>query len=366
MPDPQGKADLTAFSESYAEARAKFLDAAGSGVASYLHPHQTGPAGEPLYLDVAVLGSPGAARVFAVGCGTHGIEGYPGSAALTHWLRSGGAKRIPKGTAVVFFHAHNPWGFAHKTRVTEENVDLNRNFIDFARARPANPGYEEVHQIITPARWDEPSVETVFQRLAEFRKLVGEQAFSDAFNGGQYTHPDGVYYGGARAQWSNGAFRRAVGEHFSHFKKICFIDLHTAIGPRYGHIYLCFHPPGSPGYERARAWWGERAVNREGVTHKAIAVYSGLLIDAFESILAGAELTTLVVEFGTLSREHVQRAALLQRWLRFHGPQNSGRASELLPEYQEAYYPTEPRWRAAVLEQSLELLDRGVRGVSSW
>jgi hypothetical protein len=33
--------------------------------------------------------------------------------------------------------------------------------------------------------------------------------------------------------------------------------------------------------------------------------------------------------------------------------------------YEEAYYPSEPRWRAAVLEQSHELLERGVRGISS-
>src|SRR6185295_16210364 len=215
-------AELTAFSDSYADARRKFVDAArraGAKLTSYKHPSERGPGGEALYLDVSVLGPGTASRVFVVGSGTHGIEGYSGSAAQRAWLRS--KPRLPKDTAVVFFHAHNPWGFAHKTRVTEENVDLNRNFIDFGRPKRANPGYEEVHRIITPQRWDEASVATVFERLAEFKRLVGEQAFSDAFNGGQYTHPDGIYYGGEREQWSNRAFRQAVGEHFSHAKKVC-------------------------------------------------------------------------------------------------------------------------------------------------
>ncbi|HEX7250011.1 MAG TPA: M14 family metallopeptidase [Burkholderiales bacterium] len=357
-------ADLSSFSSSYQEAREKFLDAAGAQAAHERHPLK-GPAGEALFLDVAVLGPRDASRVFAVGCGTHGIEGYPGSAALTHWMRSGGAKRLPPDTAVVFLHAHNPWGFAHKTRVTEDNVDLNRNFVDFAAPLPANPGYREVHPLITPDTWDESSVQRAFERLAEYRARVGEQAFSDAFNGGQYSHADGVYFGGAREQWSNQAFRSAVKRHFAAARKVAFIDLHTGIGPRYGHIYLCFHPQGSPGYERARAWWGERAVNREGVTHKALAVYKGLLIDAFEAMLPKAELTTLVVEFGTLPREGVQRAALLQRWLRFRGAHDPGRAQSLLPEYEEAYYPSEPRWREAALEQSFEILERGVRGISS-
>jgi hypothetical protein len=357
-------ADLSVFSGSYKEAREKFLDAAGARVTSYTHP-QKGPDGEELALDVAWLGAPDAERVFAVGCGTHGIEGYPGSAALTHWLRGGGAKRIPAGSAVAFFHAHNPWGFAHKTRVTEENVDLNRNFVDFSAPLPENPGYHEVHRAVTPPTWDETSVAAVFRWLDEYKRRVGEQAFSDSFNGGQYSHADGIYYGGAREQWSNGTFRLATKEHLWNARKVAFMDLHTAIGPRYDHIYLCFHPAGSPGYERARAWWGERAVNRQGVTHKALAVYKGLLIDAFEAMLAGRELTTLVVEFGTLPREGAQRAGIMQRWLRFHGPQQPDLAARLLPEYVEAYYPSEPRWRAAVLEQSADFLERGMRGISA-
>lgn len=352
-------ADLSAFSDSYAEARAKFLDAAGAQVRSHAHPEKG------LYLDVATLGDPAAPNVFAVGCGTHGIEGYPGSAALTHWLRGGGAKRIPPGTAVVFFHAHNPWGFARRTRVTEENVDLNRNFIDFSKPLPRNPGYAEVHPMITPERWDEEALAEVFRKLAAYKAKVGEQAFSDAFNGGQYSHSDGVYYGGARAQWANTAFRTAVTESLGHAKRAAFIDLHTGIGPRYEHIYLTFAPAGSPAWERSRAWWGERAVNRAGVTHKALAVYSGLLVDAFAEMLPAAEVTTLVIEFGTLPREGVQRGSLLQRWLRFNGPKHPERAAALQREYDEAFYPSEARWREAALAQSLEFLERGVRGVSA-
>jgi hypothetical protein len=355
--------DLSAFSESYSEARSKFLDVAGSNARQYPHPEKN------LFLDVATLGSIDATKVFVVGCGTHGIEGYSGSGAITHWLRKGGAKNLPADTAVVVFHAHNPWGFAHRTRVTEENVDLNRNFVDFSKPLPANPGYPEVHRLVTPERWDEETVATVFRDLALFRSRVGEQAFSDAFNGGQYSHPDGLFYGGARPQWANEAFRRAVEESLPHARKVAFLDLHTGIGPRYGHVYLTFAPPGSPAYERTRAWWGERAVNREGVTHKALARYSGLLIDAFVEMLPAAEVTTLVIEFGTLPREGMQRAGMLQRWLRFHGPAVSRReperAAALQREYDEAFYPSEPKWREAVLEQSLDFLARGVRGISA-
>jgi len=360
--------DLQAFSESYAEARGKFLDAAraaGARLAHYRNREQQGPAGEQLYLDVAVLGPPTARCALVAGSGTHGIEGFSGSAAQTNWLRHRGAQPLPEDTAVVFFHAHNPWGFAWKTRTTEENVDLNRNFVDFSRPPPPNPGYEEIHAAVTPREWSEESVAQIFRFLDAYRERVGEQRFSDAFNGGQYAHQDGVYFGGERAQWANRAFREAVQTHLASLERVAFIDLHTGIGPRYEHIYLCFHPEGSAARERARAWWGERAVNLAGVTHKKLAKYTGTIVDAFESMLPRAAVTSVVIEFGTLPREGVQRAGMAQRWLRFEGAKHPAQARLVQRDYEEAFYPSETRWRTAALEQSLEFLDRAVRGVSS-
>jgi hypothetical protein len=358
--------ELAAFSDSYAEARKKFVDAvrrAGAKLASYQHPSERGPGGEALFLDVSVLGPGNASRVFVVGSGTHGIEGYSGSAAQRAWLRA--RPRLPKDTAVVFFHAHNPWGFAHKTRTTEENVDLNRNFIDFASPPPANPGYEELHPLLAIRDWNKLAIADLFVKLDAFRERVGEQAFSDAFNGGQYTHQDGVFYGGERAQWANTAFRAAVESILGRARKVAFLDLHTGIGPWCEHIYLCFHPEGSPARERARAWWGERAVNLQGVTHKKLAKYRGTIVDAFAEMLPGAEVTSVVVEFGTLPRRGMQRASLAQRWIRFEGPRDPVRAAKVRREYEAAFYPADPEWRLAVLKQSKEFIDRGVAGISA-
>ena len=359
-------AELEAFSDSYAEARRKFVEAArraGAKLASYKHPSERGPGGEALYLDVSVLGPGDAAQVFVVGSGTHGIEGYSGSAAQRAWLR--GRPRLPKNTAVAFFHAQNPWGFAHKTRTTEENVDLNRNFIDFARPLPANPGYLELHPLIATRRWDDEAIEEIFRRLDAYRERVGEKAFSDAFNGGQYSHPDGIFYGGARPQWANSALRAAVETHLGRAQRVAFLDLHTGIGPWCEHVYLCFHPEGSPARARARAWWGERAVNLQGVTHAKLATYNGTIIDAFAGMLPGAEVTSVVIEYGTLPRREMQRASLAQRWMRFEGPRDPVLAAKVRREYEAAFYPADPEWRRAVLEQSREIIDRGVAGISS-
>ena len=360
--------DRSIFAASYAEARERFLDAArasGALLAHYPHPDARGPQGEALHLDVATLGRPDAPHVMFIGCGTHGIEGYAGSAAQSAWMLDGGASRIPPGTALVFLHALNPWGFAHGQRVTEENVDLNRNFVDHTKPYPANPGYEELHGALSPEGWDEASIRGVFAALDAFRDRHGEQAFSDAFNGGQYSHPDGLFFGGRRAQWANLAFRQAVRTHAGHARRAGIIDLHTGIGAFLDHVFLCFHEPGSPAYGRARAWWGERAVNRQGSTHKALAHYSGLLIDAFQAELPQAETTAVVVEFGTRTRVEMQRATISLPWLRRHEARAPELARKVRAEYVDAFYPSEPQWREAVLAQSRVFIDQAVTGIGS-
>jgi hypothetical protein len=244
-------------------------------------------------------------------------------------------------------------------------VDLNRNFVDHGKPYPSNPGYAEVHPIVTPAEWNDASIAGIFRGLDAYRQKVGEKPFSTAFNGGQYSHADGIYFGGQREQWANYAFREAVAKHVAHAKHAAIIDLHTGIGPWMEHIYLCFHKEGSPARERARAWWGERAVNLAGVTHKALADYQGVLIDAFAAAMPKAQVTSIVVEFGTLKREEVQRANMGGRWLRYHGAKYPALARKVHAEFCEAFYPSDPQWRAAALEQSREIFERGIKGIGS-
>jgi hypothetical protein len=249
--------------------------------------------------------------------------------------------------------------------VTEENVDLNRNFVDHGAPYPANPGYAKLHPILTPETWDERSVAAIFEGLDAFRAGVGEQAFSDAYNGGQYEFPDGVFYGGQRPQWSNGAFHAALRDHVSGASAAALIDLHTGIGGWCEHVFLCFHPEGSPARERARAWWGERAVNRQGSTHKAVAVYQGLLADAFVHALPGVQTTAVVIEFGTRSRVEMQKANLSLRWLRVHGAGNPPLAERVFRDYVEAFYPGDGEWRKAVIAQSAGFIREALAGLGA-
>lgn len=131
------------FSTSYPEARRKFIEAtqvAGARLFTYGRDDLTGKDGEYLACDVAVLGNEAADTAAIVISGTHGAEGYCGAAILCQSLVAQVTRTIPDGVRVVLVHAINPWAFSHKTRATENNVDLNRNFLSadgFGRANPS-------------------------------------------------------------------------------------------------------------------------------------------------------------------------------------------------------------------------------------
>ena len=70
------------FSDSYAEARNKFVEAAriaGSELSSYRLPDLTGPNNEDLVIDVARFGPKSVRNLLLVISGVHGVEGFCGS-----------------------------------------------------------------------------------------------------------------------------------------------------------------------------------------------------------------------------------------------------------------------------------------------
>ena len=137
-PDP---ADF--FPADYRTGRHNFVAACEGGgvdVVARVHPEKLGWDGKPLFLDTAVIGPRNAPRALLLMSATHGVEGYFGSGVQNGLLREGLAKRAPKDSQIVLLHALNPYGFAWDRRVNEDNVDINRNFVDFMHP-PQNKPY---------------------------------------------------------------------------------------------------------------------------------------------------------------------------------------------------------------------------------
>ena len=66
--------------------------------------------------------------------GTHGVEGYAGTAiqckTLDNFIQKKQLYR-QEDMSYLFIHALNPYGYQHNRRCTKQNIDLNRNYFDF-------------------------------------------------------------------------------------------------------------------------------------------------------------------------------------------------------------------------------------------
>ena len=342
------------FSADYASARAKFRDAATAAGAvpdAFAHP-EPGRSGELLATDVAWIGPRDAERVLVMISGTHGVEGFCGSGAQVDWLRRGEASRLSAGVAALLIHAINPYGFSWLRRVTQENVDLNRNWVDFDAPLPVNAGYNEIAAAVVPEAWTEEAQTASAQVLGGYMMTRGPAAFQQAVSGGQYRHSGGVFYGGVAPTWSRRTQTAIYAQYLGQAARVGIIDYHTGLGPwGFGERIVCDHP-GSAGFARAETWYGAGLTSPSGGTSTSAPI-SGDGLDAAPRLLPHAEVTGVAIEVGTQSLTEVLLALRADAWLHAHGDPLSPEAAPIKAAIRDAFYGDADDWKGMVAGQSL-------------
>jgi hypothetical protein len=353
------------FSGDFQQARAKFKDAAtaaGGALESLAHPER-GPDGGELSTDVAWFGPRQAPTVLVLISGTHGVEGFCGSGAQVDWLRRGEAARLPAGLAVLMIHAINPYGFAWLRRVTHENVDLNRNWIDFTAPLPANPGYDELSEAACPADWSEASQRQSARVLGAYMAAHGPLAIQQALSGGQYRHPAGIFYGGADPTWSRRAQTSIFETYLAGAGRIGIIDYHTGLGPwGYGEPIIT-DPIGSPGFARARDWYGAAVTSPSSGNSTSVDIM-GDGLGAAPALLAHAEVTGMALEVGVQDLTQVMRALRADAWLHARGDPLSDDGRAIKTQIRAAFYGDADDWKGMVAGQSLLACKQAIAGLA--
>ena len=339
------------FSECYSEARERIL--AATPTARAYPCSAKGPSGEALFTDVSYIGPPDAERLLVLISGTHGVEGYCGSAGQLIFLLAEMHKNLPRSTAVLMIHALNCYGFAWDRRVTAEGCDLNRNFVDFSKPLPRNAGYEALAEHIVPADISEPGIQRAEAALAAFSAAHGERTLIEAYSTGQYSAPGGMFYGGIGPTEARRTLER-VAEDFNlaSRERVVIVDYHTGLGA-YGYGELqCEQASGLEGYERARKIFGSSVTSTDLGTSSSIPI-SGTLDEFWQRIL-GDRHTYVALEFGTYPRPGGRVALRSDHWLFMYGPQEVD--SELGRQIRRAtkrhYYPQAADWQEMVVWRS--------------
>jgi len=340
---------------TYAAARAAFLAAADvAGVAVEHHPHPgTGVEGEELAVDVVELGDPEARQVAVVVSGTHGVEGYAGSALQTGLLQHPPA--VPDGVCLVLVHVLNPYGMSWVRRVNEDNVDLNRNFVDWASPAPHNVEYDGVAELLVPVTWTPEEQERTFQALFAIAGEVGLAEFQRIVSGGQYHHPTGIFYGGTGPVWSHRWLRRWAAERLAAAERVAMIDLHTGLGP-WGHGELIVSDPSSsPACRRAEEWWGDVHSMVDGGS--VSAVLAGDWQARAPELAPQAEVTSVTIEYGTRDTITVLQALRADAWLHAHGDPRGPDAPAIRAAVRDAFDDPSQEWIDLLWDRCVPVVD---------
>lgn len=354
------------FAQDYAEARRAFVQAArqaGARLWHEVHPER-GLQGEELAMDFAWLGPASARRVLVSLSGTHGVEGFAGSACQRVWLGSDAVRRLPADTAVLLVHAVNPWGFSWLRRVDAHNIDVNRNALHPTGEVPANPDYPQFHDLwMRHAPTDAQGQQRLMQALQAWMAELGLQRATRAITGGQYTHADGLFFGGQAPSWSVRCVSAQARAVLAQARVIAVLDHHTGLGP-WGHTeIICRHDADSQALQLARQWWGQDTT-ATALGESSSEVLDGNVRMAFAHWCPQALVVAAALEVGTVPGEQVLQALLADHSVHRLGQARSAAAEGVRERMRQAFDPPDAAWRERCLGRSLELYSATLAGLS--
>ncbi|HWN69579.1 MAG TPA: M14 family metallopeptidase [Haliangium sp.] len=305
-------------------------------------------------------------RLLILTSGIHGAEGPAGSAVQRHFMTEVLPKTDLSRMGVLLVHALNPFGFRHMRRVTENNVDLNRN-LDVTPALFAleNPGYRAITGLLNP---EQPvDLGSMQHRLFAERAVLlilqrGMAALRQAALQGQYEFAHGIYFGGHDSEPQQAELERLVRRIAPGHGAVMAIDLHTGYGER-GTLHLYPNPPLVPRIEADtenvfaghHIDWPQKDPTFYSTTG-ALLDWIGKLLD-----LEAQRYVPMVFEYGTLNSQtttgaldSIHRMVLEnQGW--HHGHATPEDEAEVRRRFHEMFYPSSPRWRTEIVSVTAAL-----------
>ena len=352
------------FSDRYGTARRRLLDLVQQRPAwtheANEHP-LAAPDGDAIYTDIFWRGPRDAAKVLVLCSGTHGVEGFTGSAIQSAVVDEN--SDLPDGAAMMLVHAVNPFGFAHLRRVNEDNIDLNRNFIDFDQPLPVNDGYRALDSIVNPAQWTDETGPAIAQHFQSMQSSMPYLEFLKTISGGQYRYPRGIQYGGAQPAWSRETMERVWQDYLARAKLVVQLDIHTGLGPKGHGVLMMAADDAEPHKAISADWFGPMMVTPRPKNREE-TVLGGYMNAALEEAI-DAYVMPMTLEFGTEPPEAVLMTLIKDNWLAHHGDPSSAQGQEVREQVLRAFYPDDAAWRSAVMERAHALIASALDGMAN-
>ncbi|KAG2374679.1 hypothetical protein C9374_010423 [Naegleria lovaniensis] len=387
---------LDHFSSSYLESYLKFKQvcqaASGYAYSEYQLPYLKGVSGEDLFMSVCFqqdkatqLKNAAESNVFITYSGTHGVEGFMGSAVQISLIRNETSRGyiLPTNTYALHIHMLNPYGASYFYKENENNVDLlkniNTHYKDFSSWNVSgNVILEQFIDSLNIPQIHLPQVAAQAQNA--FMTMIqryGMNGFTYASVVGQKTRPEGISYTGARDEWTTTTVQSILSTYVKSFsspnlkrRRIVLVDIHTAVGA-FGGIYAMYE---SNELEFAKMFLHPDSIHLNLFPNPPghnpgyyLKEYSHLS----EATSANVSILSSAWEVGTYPQDQFQNYLISQLNCRFYpNVPTSERPAQVCPyiyqQVREYFYPQSDDWKHWGFGNITEGMRTTLKGMETW
>ena len=297
--------------------------------------------------------------------GIHGVEAFLGSAVQLMAMEEILSPDRLDTTGILLIHGMNPYGFKYLRRVTENNIDLNRNCtIDESLYETKNEMYGKLYDMLNPqGEANHRSLRNRHFHLVALQKILAESmsVLRQAITQGQYEYPEGLFFGGKELEPQIAAITPILQEKMMPYSRILTIDLHTGYGKN-GTMHLFPNPVEDAdikaGIEELFAGytidWGDS---------DDFYTYTGSFADYIGSLAPGKTYYPMVFEFGTMDSQKSFGSIrslhnfILENQGYHYGYKNEKTEAKIKENFLEMFYPSDKAWRSKVIMDSKNILE---------
>lgn len=399
--------DIEYFSTSYTRSLQKILMKAREVVdktgISYTHfVKKVGEdRGTDLTIDFLVFGKGEIALIQS--SAVHGIEGFGGSACQTMTIDEF-VRKMNTNSTLILAHGVNSWGFHNYSRTNQNNVDLGRAFVDVpSELKQEDEALALIYEKTSNLHLPQKKRRNHWQELSRFTKevckassLLGPKGFSKTRSysgvvGGQYTCPEGIYFGGRPEDGIQPEvllYKEGIEEVTKGKKIVLHLDFHTGLGRSGEYLPIIEYDISGEAYrelnkifpnlaiaqesdlrgERAqeRTWW-DTTKDFYGVAHDFIGPKGndGVIYRAHGSLdnyvmrHSQAEKTDCVtVDFGTKTTGEMLFSIIAENQVRHHGAESERVAQDVFLRHLDCFCPADYKWRVQTIRHAREFTHR--------
>lgn len=304
-------------------------------------------------------------KLMVITSGTHGIEGFVGSAVQQMLMDDFFEAEMFSEVGLLFVHGMNAWGFKNERRFTENNVDLNRNYsLSKSLFDTKNDGFIALYDMLTPkGELNMNSLDNQFFMLKAIRQIAkkGMPALLQAFAQGQYEFQEGIYFGGYQWEQQVEILSKVLTQKAAPYQTVLNLDLHTGFGER-GELHLFPNPVEDPELRQTMETVFDGYQIDWGDSDEFYNVH-GQYVEFVGELLKDKTSIPMLMEFGTLNTGSTLGAiksahiTIAENQGAHYGYKAEKDKQKAKAGYYEMFYPPSEKWRTNAITVSKEMME---------